>query len=356
MNSTPRLAELHAARDTKALNPAAAAQILEGMFQRYWSASAVRRQRETLNINIGGATTAEILVRRAQPLVVLVTLMTRDGNTTRPQEIRYLGDTMQEGQNLADDIQQKLSGVGRHATRLAELRQLRAGTPDWAQGKTFTHPKSRNKVQWGSLPAEEQAKLRSQHGGTSEADEKPAGDQWEKRQHVFTHSSQGDRMKKLVTKADSLLKDYVDDVFYADSSQEAFKVLDDLKAELGKVKGGGSEQAAAAVDAFKQFVQKDLAAGKKQARLTQLRAARLDAHRMTAEQAMEAVDRIRQRTGEQAKALRDHYNVSIREMNNDLKRLDRAWHNWDWKALEDLGAVGTEERRFVQEVEAMYSR
>jgi len=43
------------------------------------------------------------------------------------------------------------------------VRVAAGGTPDWAQGKKFTHPKTRNKVTWGSLPAEEQAKLRKKH-------------------------------------------------------------------------------------------------------------------------------------------------------------------------------------------------
>lgn len=50
------------------------------------------------------------------------------------------------------------------------LRQA-DGTPEWAKGKTFTHPKTRNKVQWSSLPADEQAKLRKKNDGGDKKDD-----------------------------------------------------------------------------------------------------------------------------------------------------------------------------------------
>lgn len=89
-----------------------------------------------------------------------------------------------------------------HPTNLR--RTMLASTPEWAEGKTFTHPETKNKVQWSSLPADEQAKLRSKSEGGGEGDEKSSGGFLSKVQKVLSKVKAG--VKKNKAKAVAFAK------------------------------------------------------------------------------------------------------------------------------------------------------
>lgn len=94
------------------------------------------------------------------------------------------------------------------------------------------------------------------------------------------------------------------------------------------------------------------------ARMASSKRARLnwrDVADMTPEDAMEAVDDLTHRAGRKAKSFRDITLGEIAEKEDYVKRLDRAWDNWDWKVLADLNIVSEDEADFAREVLASYS-
>jgi len=90
-------------------------------------------------------------------------------------------DELEDGDQLSlgmDDFLRTMAND--HETHLYLLQQRQGGVkmarimsadeaPNWAKGKKFTHPETKNKVQWGSLPADEQAKLREKNKGKGES-------------------------------------------------------------------------------------------------------------------------------------------------------------------------------------------
>ena len=89
--------------------------------------------------------------------------------------------------------------------------------------------------------------------------------------------------------------------------------------------------------------------------IVQMQAARLDPGRMNADDACYAVDDLRERTGEQAADAIRAIHDEVHELHERLADIKRAWEQWDWRVLTQLGLVSDEEYVFVRKVESLYS-
>ena len=84
-------------------------------------------------------------------------------------------------------------------------------------------------------------------------------------------------------------------------------------------------------------------------------AARKDIKRMTPEEAAEWMGVISESVGQKAHAMEQHLNGEIREHQQTMKTLDRAWGKWDWATLADLGLLSHDDYRFVRDFNGTYS-
>jgi|APSaa5957512622_1039677.scaffolds.fasta_scaffold17965_2 hypothetical protein len=108
----------------------------------------------------------------------------------------------------------------------------RAGAPEWAKGKTFPHPKTKNKVQWGSLPADEQAKLRKKH---DKGGDKDKGDGGSKK---YDSSEHEDKANKAI---DALIKsDAFNGQTYNDTAKAAEATIEKAEGKLLSALAGTS--------------------------------------------------------------------------------------------------------------------
>jgi len=86
-------------------------------------------------------------------------------------DVRHDMDTKRD-----PDLSMNYKSIGGSVNRVA--RRFLGGNSDsefdqWVKGKTFNHPKTRNKVQFGSLPDEEKERIRSEWGADPDEDAFP---------------------------------------------------------------------------------------------------------------------------------------------------------------------------------------
>lgn len=77
--------------------------------------------------------------------------------------------------------------------------------------------------------------------------------------------------------------------------------------------------------------------------------------RMSAEEAMEALDDLSLSAGRKARVALDDLRLEAREAERDAKILEKAWTKWDWDTLARFNIVTKEEANFAAEVLARYT-
>jgi len=92
------------------------------------------------------------------------------------------------------------------------------------------------------------------------------------------------------------------------------------------------------------------------AELRSIRAARRDVDRMTPEAASDWMDEISKSVGNRAMQMEQNLRADIRDANDTLKQLNKAWKKWDWRTLNDLGILSRDDYKFAEDFDASYTR
>lgn len=161
--------------------------------------------------------------------------------------------------------------------------------------------------------------------------------------------------KAAIAKDDSISKVDADKAFKKVQSKHGSWWVDGYTAAIDLARGAYATKGAQIAKKMKLASQAlfansaDMRAGAKLARH------RPDPTKMDPEAAMEMADAISNEVARQAKDSMDMAHGDIRDAQERLADINRAWGKWDWEELERLGLLSHEDAAFVREVTAMYS-
>lgn len=82
---------------------------------------------------------------------------------------------------------------------------------------------------------------------------------------------------------------------------------------------------------------------------------RPDPAKMDPDAAIEMAEAIANEIARKAKDALEYAHGEIRDQQDRMKAIDRAWREWDWELLVDLNLLSKEDYEFVTEVHGMYS-